>query len=109
MVFELIRTKVLGGGYTDQTFTNGSGPRPITADLPLWYQRRNCLAHGGACACRGTNSAPSAKQQACLDGRTREGTSPGMDPSLMTLRTVCEIALARELHGIAKPEGKSGG
>ena len=95
-VFELLRT-CLGDEMGEGAFASGLRQGLLSQQVRIWYRRRNCLAHGGACQCRGSDVAEAQDDefQACRAAREEVGGTPD-DGYLRSLRAVVERVLAAE-------------
>src|SRR5207237_1265889 len=66
IIFELLRTTMAPRSIGDGAYASSDPGMLLSLQVPIWYQRRNCVAHGLPCLCRGdmiTN--PKDKMQRC--------------------------------------------
>lgn len=97
IVFELARD-LLSAHLAPSSFAGGGGlTYPEIGDqLAIAYRRRNCIAHGGPCLCRGDSVSANLDQyRQCKDARQDEGLAG--DPYLRIIRSIAESVLGRLL------------
>jgi hypothetical protein len=101
IVFELARD-LLGAHYAPSSFSGGDLTYlEIEDQLAIAYRRRNCVAHGGPCLCRGDSVGSNPDQyERCKNARRDEGVTG--DPYLRIVRSIAELVLSR-LLGEATP------
>lgn len=97
LVFELVRSTLVSNHYTDTSFRPQNPQLSVSKQLPIWCQRRNCLARGGPCLCRGSGlGIKKDKLVQCKQAGKAHKNSP-VDPYIETLHSVATIVLAVEL------------
>jgi hypothetical protein len=98
LVFELLRRTLPNRGLDESSFASTGQQAMIGEQIPLWYRRRNCVAHGGPCLCRSPHSSlTEAKFQNCKRARD-EMRDVGDDIYLRTLQRVVEAVVEEELR-----------
>lgn len=98
LVLELIRAKLAHRNVSERAFGQQTGNKTFEELVPIWYQRRCCVVHGGPCPCRDPlEIADKEKKQRCLDARQEHQDSP-VDPYLDALKNTVENVLQVELR-----------
>jgi hypothetical protein len=98
LVFELLRRTLPNRGLDESSYARTVQQGKIGEQIPLWYRRRNCVAHGGPCLCRNSHaSLTEAKFQNCKRARDEMRTI-GDDIYLRTLQQVVEVVVEEELR-----------
>ncbi|AFE03984.1 hypothetical protein COCOR_01283 [Corallococcus coralloides DSM 2259] len=88
IVFELLRRTLAHRGYAESSFSSNLEQGKISELIPIWYRRRNCVAHGGDCLCRNPGlSTEQTKFKNCKRARDKV-TLETMDPYVDTLRSI---------------------
>jgi len=99
-VYELLREMLAPHGISEQTFVSGLAFGTLSEQIPIWYRRRNCTAHGDPdCVCRDSSKLAGATSKYANCRRARRDDQLGRDGYLATLRAVAErvvFALLRE-------------
>jgi hypothetical protein len=99
-VYELLRELLAPRGIGEQTFASGLTFGALSDQIPVWYRRRNCTAHGDpGCVCRDPSKHGGAAAKYANCHQARSDDQQGHDGYLMTLRQVAEsvvFALLRE-------------
>jgi hypothetical protein len=98
LVLQLLRSVLLPRGLSETTYGHVLQQGALSQQVPIWYRRRNCVTHGGACLCRNPNLAlTETKFLNCKRARD-EVTAPGRDDGyLRTLRDVTVAVVGAEL------------
>jgi hypothetical protein len=97
-VIELLRQVLSRKGLNENSFASDIEQGTLSQQVPLWYRRRNCLAHGDDdCLCRNPDRAV-AKDKFVNCRRARdEMVRAGHDMYLPSLQSVVEAAIYAEL------------
>lgn len=98
LIFELMRrTMGPASGTLTLEWLDGDVVRDRVA---IWYRRRNCIAHGGYCACypsSGTTVRSTEEYERCLAARLEEAGLP-FDPYLLSLRDAATAVMRMDLE-----------
>ncbi len=99
-VYELLREMLEPRGIGEQTFAGGLTFGKLGDQIPIWYRRRNCAAHGDpGCVCRDPSRLGGAAAKYANCHQARSDDQHGVDSYLMTFREVAKsvvFALLRE-------------
>jgi hypothetical protein len=93
-VYELLREVLVPRRLGEQSFAAGLTYGSLQEQIQIWYQRRNCTAHGDPdCVCRDPSKtgAADAKHANCY--RARSDDQNGHDSYIFALREVAKIVI----------------
>jgi hypothetical protein len=93
-VYELLRELLVPRSIGEQSFAGGLTYGTLKEQIPIWYRRRNCTAHGDPdCVCRDPSKlgAAPAKYANCYRARTDDQN--GHDSYLFTLQEVAKMVI----------------
>jgi hypothetical protein len=99
-VYELLRELLAPCGIGEQSYASGLSYGSLSEQIGIWYQRRNCTAHGDPeCVCRDPSKLATARAKHATCFRARSDDQLGQDGYLQAFRSVAErviLALLRE-------------
>jgi hypothetical protein len=93
-VYELLREVLVPRRIGEQSFASGLTYGSLQEQIPIWYQRRNCTAHGDpGCVCRNPSNAGTADTRHAKCYRARSDDHNGRDGYMFALEQVAKIAV----------------
>jgi hypothetical protein len=93
-VYELLREVLAPRRIGEQSFASRLTYVPLQEQIPIWYQRRNCTAHGDQdCVCRDPSKAGAADVRHANCYRARSDDQSGHDGYMFALREVAKIVI----------------
>ena len=93
-VYELLREVLAPRDIGEQSFARDLTSGKLSDQIPIWYRRRNCAAHGDpGCVCRDPSKLGGASAKYANCHQARGDDQLGQDGYLMTLREVAKSAV----------------
>ena len=98
LVFELLRDLLTPMNFTDGSFAQNLSFGKLSEQTEIWYERRNCTAHGGECECKAAGTSTKLRKQKCAAARADQEGGPYGDPYLVALRECTRLVVGSLLR-----------